>query len=159
MADASTKVLTSTQVTHIGSGALLAAASYSASTDVSTALSSTNLYKYPRADVQLQCSFSTSIASTSQNVYLFRRDLNFDGTSDDPIPTASNQSKFMGTFTIPYATTASTTHNVQITDVPLIGDGPGGGACEFYVSNGTSASMLAGWTLKVAPKTDVGATT
>lgn len=158
MADASVKVSATTQIVHIGSGTSLAAAAYNPSSDVSTALSSTNTAKYGRCDVTLMIAPTASIASTSQNVYLFRRDLNHDGTNDDPVPTASNQSKYVGSFIIPYATTASTTHYVQAVDVLMPGDGPGAGACEFYIGNGLNANIPAGWTLKVTPKTDVAAT-
>jgi hypothetical protein len=155
MADASTKVTTSTQITHIGSGTSLAAAAINPSSDVSVALSGTgNLARYPRADVALMIAATASIASTSTNLYLYRRDLNIDGTSDETVPAASNKQKFMGAFQVQAATTVSTTHYCQLTDVPL----PGAGDCEFYVENGLGVNVVVGWTLKVTPKTDVGAT-
>jgi hypothetical protein len=155
MPDASTEVTTSTQITHIGSGASMAASGFSGSADISTALSfSGNLANYPRANVALMITATASIASTSAYLYLYRRDINIDGTSDETAPGASNANKFMGAFALNAATTASTTHYSQITDVPL----PGGGDCEFYVQNGLGVNVLAGWTLKVTPKTDIGAT-
>lgn len=156
MADASVKVTTSTQVTHIGSGTSLAAGAVNPSSDVSVALAGTgNLGRYPRCDVALMIAPTASIASASTNIYLYRRDLNVDGASDEPVPATSNKQKFMGAFQASATTTASTTHYMQITDVPL----PGAGDCEFYIENGLGVNIPVGWKLKVTPKTDVGATT
>ena len=52
------------------------------------------------------------------------------------------------------ATAASVTNTVFLEDIPL----PGGSDCEFYIENSMAVSMLIGWTLKITPKTDVGAT-
>lgn len=156
MADSSTKITTTTQITHIGSGASIAAAALSGSADISTALSGTgNCNRYPRADVALMITATASIASTSTGVYLYRRDINIDGTADEKVPDTSNKQHYVGSFQIPAATTVSTTHYVQLTDIPL----PTPGDCEFYLDNGLGVNILAGWTLKVTPKTDVGATT
>ena len=155
MADASVKVTTSTQITHIGSGASLAAGSLSVSGDISTALAGTgNLARYPRADVTLMIAPTASIASTSVNLYLYRRDLNIDGASDSPVPGASNKTKFVGTFQAAAATTVSTTQYLSAMDVDLGAPGD----CEFYIENGLGVNVPAGWTLKVTPKTDVAAT-
>lgn len=157
MADASVKVSATTTITHIGSGTSLASGgTINPSSDVSTALSFTgNLNRYPRCDVALMITATASIASTSTNVYLYRRDLNIDGTADETVPGASNKQKFMGAFQVAAATTVSTTHYSEIVDVPL----PGAGDCEFYIENALGVNIPAGWTLKVTPKTDVGATT
>lgn len=160
MADASVKVGTTTQIVHIGSGTSLAANAISPSSDVSTALTSTNLATYPLADVQLYVQHTTSMSSASAAIYLYRRDLNFDGTNDEPIPSSATnalyKAKFMGAFIAQPQSVTSNSHSLamQITDVPL----PGNCQCEFYVENGTNAAILAGWTLKVIPKTYVGAT-
>ena len=160
MADASTKIGTTTQLVHIGSGTSLAANAINPSSDVSVALTSTNLAMYPRADVQLYIQNTTSMSSASQAIFLYRRDLNFDGTNYEPVPvTATNtlyKAKFMGAFIAQPASVTSNSHSsaMQIVDVPL----PGNCQCEFYIENATNASILAGWTLKVLPKTDVGAT-
>lgn len=154
MADATIKVTTSTQITHIGNGASIAAAGLSGSADVSTALAGTgNLARYPRADVVLMIAPTASIASTSTNILLYRRDLNIDGTADETVPGASNKRKLVGYFQAQAATTVSTTHYMQCDDVPLsIGD------CEFYIENTLGVNIPAGWTLKITPKSDVGAT-
>lgn len=155
MADASVKVTTSTQITHIGSGASIAAGGFSGSADISTALSGTgNLARYPRADVTLMIAPTASIAAASANLYLYRRDLNVDGTNDTPIPGASNKFRFVAPFQASAATTASTTQYLQATDVSIGAPGD----CEFYLENALGVNIPAGWTLKVTPKTDVGAT-
>lgn len=156
MADSTTKVTTSTQVTHIGSGTSLAAGAINPASDISVALAATgNLNRYPRADVVLMIAPTASIASTSTNIYLYRRDINTDGTNDDPLPATSNKQKFAGAFQASASTTASTTQYLSIVDVPLSGSGD----CEFYIENGLGVNIPVGWTLKVTPKADVGATT
>jgi len=155
MADASIKVTTSTQVTHIGSGTSLAAGAINPSSDVSVALSGTgNLARYPRCDIAIMIAPTASIASTSTGLYVYRRDLNFDGANDETVPGASNKRKYVGGATVNAATTVSTTHYVDIVDVPLTG-----GDCEFYLENGLGVNIPIGWTMKITPKTDVGATT
>lgn len=146
------QVTTSTQIVHIGSGTSLAAGAINPSSDVSVALSGTgNLNRYPRADIALFIAPTASIASTSTAIYLYRRDLNFDGTNDEDTPGTSNKNKFVGAFFASATTTANTSHYMQITDVPL----PGAGDCEFYIENGLNANIPVGWTLKVTPKGDV----
>ena len=155
MADASTKVTRATEIVHIGSGASMAAAALSGSGDVSTALSGTgNLNRYPRADVTLMITATASIAATSTGVYLYRRDINVDSTADEKIPDTSNKQHYVGSFQIPAAATASTTHYVKLTDIPL----SNAGDCEFYIESGLGVNILAGWTLKVTPVADYGAT-
>ena|SRR3990172_3716149 len=140
----------STQIVHIGSGASLAAAALSGSADVSTALvGSGNLARYDACDVAIMIAPTASIAAASTIIELYRRDLNVDGTNDEKIPDASNLQHFAGMFQIPAATTVSTTHYVQATNVQL-----SGGDCEFYIKNGLGVNIPAGWTLKVTPKTD-----
>lgn len=158
MADASIKLAYSTQITHIGSGTSLAAGAINPSSDVSTALSSTNLAKYPRADIQFYCQHTATMSSASAFVTLYRRDLNFDGTNDEPVPvtTTNNlyKAKVVGALILQpqSATSNSWSQYAQITDVPLSDE------CEFYIGNDTNTSLLAGWTLKIKPKTDVAAT-
>jgi len=155
MADPTTKVTTSTQVVHIGSGTSLAAGAINPSSDISVALAGTgNLGRYPRCDVALMIAPTASIASTSTNLYLYRRDINIDGTADEDVPATSNKQKYMGAFQASATTTANTTHYMQLVDVPL----PGAGDCEFYVENALGVNVPIGWTLKVTPKSDYGAT-
>ena len=145
-----TSVVYSTQVTHIGSGASLAVGGVSVAADVSTALAGDgNLARYPRADFALFIAPTASIASTSTAIYLYRRDLNIDGTNDETVPGASNKNKLTGLFICAAATTVSTSHYLQAADVPLPG-----GDCEFYIENGLGVNIPLGWTLKVTPKSD-----
>jgi hypothetical protein len=140
----------SSEITHVGSGASIAAAGISGGGDISTALvGSGNLARYDACDVALMLTATASIAAASTNIELYRRDLNFDGTNDAVVPGASNLQKLVGVFQLPAATTASTTHYVQCNNVRL-----SGGDCEFYIKNATAVNVLAGWTLKVTPKTD-----
>jgi hypothetical protein len=140
----------STQITHIGSGTSLAAAAINPSSDVSVALvGSGNLARYPRADIALFIAPTASIASTSTEITLLRRDLNIDGTADEDVPATSNVQKYVGSFIVSATTTASTSHYMQLADVPLPG-----GDCEFYIQNNLGVNIPVGWTLKVTPKTD-----
>lgn len=156
MADATTKVTTSTQIVHIGSGASISSGGFSGSGDISTALARTgNLGAYPMCDIAVKVQGTASVASTSQNLYLYRRDLNFDGTSDETVPGSSNRQQFMGTRQVPAGTATSWTHYVNFTNVPL----PASADCEFYLESGLGVNITAGWTLKVTPAAKYGATT
>ena len=83
-------VYASAALTHIGSGASLATLTISGSADVSTALSSTNLLRYPEADVQLFFNHTATMNPASTSIALYRRDINVDGTGDEPIPNTPN---------------------------------------------------------------------
>ena len=145
-------VYASAALTHIGSGASLATLTISGSADVSTALSSANLLRYPEADVTLFFNHTATMNPASTSIALYRRDINVDGTGDEPIPNTVAatlyKAKFMGTFQVqPYsATSASYAQYAQLLNVPLADQ------CEFYIENLTNTSILAGWTLKVLPK-------
>lgn len=153
MADASSKWVTSTQITHVGSGTSLAAAAVNPSSDVSTALTSTNLFNYPYMDVALMATFSASIALASNTIALFRRDNDIDSTNDEKAPDTSNLAHFLGNFVVPGSTTVSTTHYLNLENVP-IPQGP----FDLYMQNNTGVNLKVGWTLKVTPKTLAGAT-
>lgn len=148
MAATTMSIVVTTQVVHVGSGASMAAGAVSGSADVSTALASTNLFRYPLCDVSLFIAPTASVAASAVIIPLYRRDLNHDGTNDEDVPGASNKNKRVGVFTINASTTVSTSHYQKISDVPL-----DGGDCEFYIENGLAVNIPAGWTLKVTPKT------
>lgn len=141
----------STQITHVGNGGALAAGAMSAASDVSTALSSTNLARYAYCDLQLFCSATTSVSSLSNTILCYRRDINFDSTNDELVPSTvasiAYRQKLIGAFTVAPWTAASTGY-FQLCDVPLADE------CEFYIENTLSAGIAAGWTLKVRPKSD-----
>lgn len=142
----------STQIVHIGSGTSLASNAMSpGGGDISTVLSSTNLARYDKADVALMVINTTSISSASNTIVLYRRDINFDGTNDEPVPSTATSAAFrphmVGAMQVPPWTVASTTY-LNFTDVPI------GDQCEFYIENLTNSTINAGWTMKVTPKTD-----
>lgn len=140
----------SNQVTHIGSGASIATGGMSGSADISTALTGTgNLGRYPTVDLVLTIAPTASVASTSNAVYCYRRDLNVDGTADENVPGASNKSHFCGAFTVGVTgTAASQTHVMTIANVDIPATD-----CEFYIESALAVNIPAGWSLKVTPKT------
>lgn len=157
MADASVKVTTSTSIAHIGSGASIAAGAFSGSADISTALTGTgNLARYPRADIILKVTPSTTTSSTSMTFNLYRRDRNVGASgNDDGVPGASNSNKLVGTFALPHTSSSSAAIPMTLIDVPVSSPAD----CEFYIQTQVTPTTPAGWTLTVVPKTDVGATT
>ena len=146
-----TRTLTySTQITHIGSGASMAAGAMSGTADISTALSSTNLGRYPLADIAVFISTAASVAAASNSFVLYRRDINFDGTNDEPAPSTAApawRQHVVGVGQVPPWTAASSGYYL-FSDVPLSDQ------CEFYIENTLNATVAAGWTMKVTPKTD-----
>lgn len=152
MAATNRSVAYTTQIVHIGSGTSLASNAMSpGGGDISTALSSTNLARYDRADIALMVINTTSISSASNTIILYRRDINFDGTNDEPVPATATSATWrqhlVGALQVPPWTVASTTY-MNFNDVPI------GDQCEFYIENLTNSTINAGWTLKVTPKTD-----
>lgn len=141
----------STQIIHIGSGTSLAAGVINPSSDVSVALASSNLGRYDRADIALLISNTASVSSASNFLFLYRRDLNFDGTNDEPSPATATSiawsNHFVAAFQLPPYSVASTTY-INLLDIPLTDQ------CEFYIENKTNTAVGVGWTLKVTPKTD-----
>lgn len=153
MADQTNKITTSSQITHVGSGAQITSGGFSTSTDVSTTLSGTgNLAKYSRADLVLTVAPTATTSSTSMQIACYRRDMNVEGTNDAGAPSSIRRVGYVGTFVVE-GTAASTTSRMILVDVPLAGYD-----CEFYVENLLSGNIPAGWTLHVTPKSDVGAT-
>jgi hypothetical protein len=162
MAATTASVVVLTPITHVSSGAAMAAGALSGTADVSAGtIGSANTGRYPSADIALTFSHTTSLSSASNALYLYRRDLNVDGTADEPVPGsayATNstispsyyKSKFVGAFVANAVSLTGSTYSqtLQMSDVPL----PTGDV-EFYLENGTNAALLAGWTLKVTPKT------
>jgi hypothetical protein len=139
----------STQVSHISSGASLTAGSFSASTDVAAALTSTNMARYPLAEVTLVASTGGTanvISSASNTVLLYRRDMNINGAGDAEAPSSNHSQILVGAFVCP--TGASALCVPCGNDVPLVDE------CEFYIENRTDESFISGWKLLVKPKTD-----
>ena len=151
MADASIKIVSTTQIAHVSSGATIAAAGFSATID--TALTSTNCKNWPRCDLTLEYFPASTTAATLLTIPCFRRDINIESTNDEAIPSTITQAHLVGAFVLS-ASTSTGSHYMNIVDVPL----PGNTDCEFYISNALTNTIPAGWKLYVTPKTDVGAT-
>lgn len=142
----------STQITHIGSGASMAAGVMSASTDVSTALSSTNLGRYDKVDLDIMVSATASVNSASASFLVYRRDMNFDGTNDEPVPGTATASTWrphlVGIVVLPSGSNASGVYYSLLTDIPVSDQ------CEFYIENTLNTAIGLGWIIKVTPKSD-----
>lgn len=138
----------SSQVTAISSTATCTSNSFNQAAEV-TSLSSAQTGYYPMADAAIFASFSTSVSSASNTLVLYRRDLNIDGTNDAPVPTSASPAYsaiVVNAMAVPPYTAASSGY-FFIPNVPLAGD------CEFYLQNNTNASISAGFTVKITPKT------
>lgn len=157
MPDATTKIVFGASIPHIvstsaGSMAAGVISSATSGASMSALVGTGNLSSYPRCDVVLMVSNTTTTSSTAMNLPLYRRDLNVSGTNDEAIPGVNNSNKLVGNFA--YPATASGQYYMEAVDVPL-----SGGDCEFYVQNNLTNSIPANtWSLTVFPKADVGAT-
>lgn len=142
----------STQIVHIGSGTSLAAGVMSPASDVSVALSSTNLARYPLCDIVLKVSNTASVSSASNYILLYRRDINIDGTNDEPVPATATSlawsNHLVGAFQVPAYSISMAATYLNLTDIPLTDQ------CEFFIENKLNTAIGLGWTLKVTPKTD-----
>lgn len=142
------------EVTVASSTATVAVADVSGTASVVTNLSSANHSNYPYGRAVLTFSGTNSISSASTLIYLYRRDINVNGTADTPeLSTATNSyymQKYVGAF-VAKATSASFTTNQELTvdDIPLSKD------CEFYVEDRLNIPIGGGWVLKMIPKTFV----
>lgn len=130
------------QVTLEASGASCASDAYVAANDAD--LTSANHTNFPLADFVLQCDFGAAVGAGTY-VNLYRRELNINGTSDAPAPSASHPHIFVGAFQITSGQSASA--NYPCVGVPITAD------CEFFIENKTAQSIQAGWVLKATPKT------
>jgi hypothetical protein len=145
MAASTISTVFSTQITHIGNGTSLAAAAVNPASDSSVALvGSTNLGRYPRADILLSIVPTASVASTSNAIYLYKQD------SGENAPGASAKSRLVGVFQVNVTgTTATQTHVLIQENVDI-----SAGDCQFYIENQLNVNIPAGWILKVTPKSE-----
>lgn len=150
MADTTAKVERAAAVVWVSSGASVATGAFSADTGT-VALTSANLLKYPKADLVLQFGCATTVASTSQNVYVYKRAMNMGsaGTEDELAPGASNKKGYVGAFI--YGQTASA--GVSALTSVIEGVDIAAGDCEFYLENTIGQTITAGWVLTVRPRT------
>ena len=130
------------QVTLASSGAS-AASNIFVAADLA-ALTSTNNYNYPLADLVLYVAFGgTPAAGGTVNVY--RQDLTIDGANGAPAPGSAFKSILVGIV----QPSGSTAAYYPIPNVPLAS------SCQFSLENGTNQNLSAAWTLKATPKTYV----
>lgn len=99
---------------------------------------------YPDAQFVLSASFAS--APTKGGILaLYARPLNIDGTSDAEVPDASLPVWFVGNF---FLNNVTTTQNMALLAFDLPDE------AEYYIHNVSAAqNVLAGWTLKVQPRT------
>lgn len=131
------------QVTLEANGASVSSNAMEPANDAS--LQANNHLDYPMADFVLGANFGAAVANNVA-VYLYRQDLNIDGTNDAQAPTANTYEQVLvGIF--PIKGGANTFQYYPCTNVPLAKE------CQFSVKNGTDQTMSTGWTLKATPKT------
>ena len=113
-----------------------------------TTLASGNHSNYPWADFVLKTVGHAANVGSNGSINLYRQDLNMDGTAGDAAaPAAANPVQFVASFRVPDAQTSNATTYYSAVEVPLAAD------CAFWIENKTSQALVAGWTLKVTPKT------
>ena len=150
MAATTAKVESASALVWVSSGAAVATGAFS--TDTGTvALTSANLLKYPTADLVLQFGCTTTIASTSQNVYVYKRGMNEGsaGTEDELVPGVSNKKGFVGSFIYGQTASAAATGITSVVENVDISAGD----CEFYLENTIGQTITAGWIFTVRPRT------
>lgn len=151
MAATNRSIATTTQIVHVGSGASMAAGVMSAAADISVALDSTNMNMWDRVDLAFKISNTASVSSASNYILVYRRDIDIDGTNDEPVPSTATSlawsNHLVGMIQVPAYSVASTTY-LNLMDVPVPQK------CEFYIENKLNTAIGLGWTLKVTPKTD-----
>lgn len=148
MADEMTWVYAS-QVTLEASGSAITDTSFGVADDAD--LTSTNHDDYPYADFELEAAFG-SATDVGGVVYLYRQDLNIDGsTNDAPAPASTYPHKQVGLFNIPDSSTT-------LGYYPCSGVVHLSADCQFSLKNAAGQTLSAGWKLKATPKTYVPAT-
>lgn len=97
-------------------------------------------------DAEFALTVPYSAAPTAgTSISLILRPLNFDGTSDAPVPTAAYLNEFFGSF-LPLASATTQTLRCFATDVPR--------EFEAYLfNNATGIAIPAGWALRFRPVT------
>lgn len=137
-----------TQVTLEASGGACNNAAFVQADDAN--LTTANHSNYPYADFQLYTTgFGAALSSAGNlTVNLWQQPLNFDGTNDEPSPSASLKAHFAGAFVLPLSAASNSAYYAQINDVNII---PGDAA--YWLENSLGQTLNAGWTLKCIPKT------
>lgn len=104
----------------------------------------------PLAMLVLLWQYPSGTIDGSINIHV--RPINIDGTNDPPVPTATDQLGYAGTFQIATAQSATTdTPYTQI--IPLLPFATKTSQeYEFYLFNDSGVSMSANWDLDIIPK-------
>lgn len=129
-------------------GSSAANAAFAAADDA--ALSTSNAYEYPYADVAIKVAGFAATLSTAviPTIALYRQDLNVGSTDNDmPAPSVTFRKNFVGNFIMPLGLTSATTACDVLTEVSITAD------CSFSIENNAGQSLNAGWTLTAVPKT------
>lgn len=132
------------------SGASIANAAFSATSNAATILSSVNHSNYPYADFVLKVSgYGASIASNANGyVALYRvdQDMATATAADGTYPSSAYRNTFVGSFTIPNALASTVVSYIPLLDVPI------GENQQYALENSASQTLAAGWSLTVRPK-------
>lgn len=99
----------------------------------------------PFAAITLSCTFGTT-AVEGEVVNLYGRMLNIDSANDVAIPTAAHPVGLLGSFRLETGTSAQ--YHQIVVKLP---NGKTSAEYEFYIENGSSQTLSAGWILKVTP--------
>ena len=123
--------------------ASIATTAFSIASDVVTPW--TNDDDAPFAAITLSCTYATT-AVEGEIVSVYARMLNVDGTGDVAIPTAAHPVGYLGSIRLQTGT--SVQYHQLIVKLP---NGKTSAEYEFYIQNGSTETMAAGWILKVTP--------
>jgi hypothetical protein len=130
-----------------GSNSAVANDAKSVQGDLSTASPIwTNTQNAATASFKLVCGFSFA-PTVNSRVSIYARLMNVDGASDEPMPDATFNGRFIGAFNVDEAT-ASAPHIAVDVPLPAWGDAS---EMEFYIGNNTGQTISANWRLYIDP--------
>lgn len=137
-------------VTLESNGASVGTGAFTASSNITTVLSSANHSNYPYADFALKISTLSASTATNANSYvaLYRldQDMATDTTKDAYFPSSLYRNTYIGSFQLPNSLASTTVDSFALLDVPI------GENQKFALENSSAVTMVAGWTLVVRPK-------
>lgn len=133
-----------TTVNHVVDGAAIAAAGFSAISDVDTSIdNSTNLA--PLCNLILSIAGFATAPVINEAINVYRNDVDIKSTNDEPVVDANYKQHYVGSFVPDLITGAQ---YLQIQGIPLPP-----GKCNFILENGTSYQLSVNWDLDVQPYT------
>ena len=105
----------------------------------------------PMAAAVFTMQYASGTLDAAPYVNLYARLIDIDGTTDAPVPDASYQHTFMGSFPIDtnLGTSTDNSHGIEI-PLPNMETSQ---VYHFYIENQTGVSIAAGWELTITPKT------